>query len=1072
MASFKKLSTQDVFVVPYVANKKWNLDFNCVPQDGAYFTIYKGKNLTGSIDLVNGPVTEGQYESLVYRNINHLYYQYASSSTLNSHSLQDSLYYNSAPTESGTILTGSYFNFNEDPEFISDFPTGSNDFVRVMKFNQNIYGEQIKPNCFVLTAPNSFQLVDDGYGNVYDIYFTGYYVQQGYYAPPGYIADLNNKVFVGNIFYSQGIVVITNPNYKCFLPTPPNAVNDYFRILNVQRVKQLNVLSNDYIDCISTNINTGSIATYSYPNYSFPLFTIITGSLYIDECETLGVTPGNYKLYYTVNDDTCLRSNTASIDLELYKLPLVLNTLSSQSYVCPGGVANVTFSINYGIPPYQYSIGGSTWNNLNNCEWYQPTASTSAVTGDVLYVRDSEGTIVSQSLNITTDVFTVNISSINVSCGGSGNGKIAVTGSSSFGAPYSASINGGSTWQGFTTNTLFSNLTPATYTVTVKDNICTTSSLVTITQPTALSVVINSTSSDCPEVGQDVGAINITVSGGTAPYTYSWTTGSTVVRTTEDPTGLPAGTYVVTVTDASSCTVTGSATINSVSPISVNLTTTNGSCSGSGQISSSVSGGSGTGFSYLWNTGATGSIITGSVGTYTLTVTDLGTGCTFAASASLSSSAGFTNLSSSLTYNECDTSVNIGVTGGTSPYTYVVQKGGTTLSQGPTTTNPISINLNDGLNGGTWNITVADANGCVASGSVNVRAREYRYSDPACQELNAVILVDESSGVGTNLKVKANSQDVVTLFTTDTKYIQLHSGTLYSFEAPIYVGDNGWSGSYPSASHTMSVYATGSLTYTTSSIETGSAYWPYSSFTAESSKYYLVKVESNLATGSTPPPPSGSVCYTTVFGTVPVTGGGGSYATGSIVVTGGNVNVWAKYNSGGSSSGNADFSLTINGVTATGTFVITSVGQTFYSDTQGTSNGYITLTPGTYGYTLVKTDNLTSGNEVRLSWNQSTVANPTLSSNMGTCTNYYSILGPVSGLSGTSGGACANYFSSRAYYSNVNFFQSNVTYIYEDTGLTTPLNTGGQWKPLSFNGVALYAVVTNSSGMVTNYTSC
>jgi len=1070
MASFKKLSTQDVFVVPYVANKNWNLDFNCVPQDGAYFTIFKGKNLTGSIDLVNGPVTEGQYESLVYRNINHLYYQYASSSTLNTHSLIDSLYYNSAPTESGTTLTGSYFNFNENPEFVSQFPTGSNDFVRVMKFNQNIYGEQIKPNCFVLTAPNSFQLVDDGYGNVYDIYFTGYYVDPNYYAPPGYIAELQNKVFVGNIFYSQGIVVITNPNYKCFLPTPPNAINDYFRVLNVQRVKKLDILANDYIDCISTNLNTGSIVTYTYPGYNFPLSTVITGSLFIDECETLGVTPGNYKLYYTVNDDSCLRSNTASIDLELYKLPLVLNTLSSQSYVCSGGVAPVTFSINYGIPPYQYSIGGSTWNNLNNCEWYQPTASTTATSGSVLYVRDSEGTVVSQSLNISLDIFTVNISSTNVSCGGSGNGKIAVTGSSSFGAPYSASINGGSTWQGFTNNTLFSNLTPATYTVTIKDNVCTTSSLVTISQPSTLSVVVNSTSSDCPEVGQDVGAINITVSGGTSPYTYSWTTGSTVVRTTEDPTGLPAGTYTVTVTDANSCTVTGSATINSVSPISVNLTVTNATCSGSGQISSSVSGGSGTGFSYLWNTGATGNIVTGSTGTYTLTVTDLGTGCTFVTSASLSSSAGLTSLSSSLTYNQCDTSVNIGVTGGTSPYTYVVQKGGTTLSQGPTATNPISINLNDGLNGGTWNITVADANGCVASGSVNVRAREYRYSDPACQELNAVILVDESSGVGTNLQTKGNGQTVSTLFTTDAKYIQLHSGTLYSFEAPIFGGDNGWAGNYPSASHTMSVYTTGSLTYTTSSIETGSAYFPFYSFAGDSSKYYLIKAESNLVTGSTPPPPSASVCYTTVFGTVPVTGGGGSYATGSITVTGGNVNVWAKYNSGGSSSGNADFSLTVNGLTATGTFVITSVGQTFYSDTSGTSSGYITLSPGTYGYTLVKTDNLTSGNEVRLSW--STAANPALSNNMSTCTNSYAILGPVGGLSGTSGGACANYFSSRSYYSNVNFFQSNVTYIYEDTGLTTPLNTGGSWKPLSFNGTALYAVVTNAAGMVTNYTSC
>ena len=859
MASFKKLSTPDVFVVPYTANKNWDLDFACVPQDGAYFTILKGKNITGSVDLINGPITEDQYESLVYRQINHLYYQSHSSSILNSQSLLDSIYYESYMTESSTISTGSYFDFNENPSFVNNFPTSSNDIIRVMSFNQNIYGEQIKPNNFILTASGSYQLADDGYGNIYDISFTGYYVEPGYYAPPGYIAELQDKVHVGNIFYSQGLVIITDQNYKCFLPTPPNAINDYFRILNVQRTKKLDILTNDYIDsCNSTAIATSSVLTYAYPGYSFPDVTLITGSLFVDECETLGVTPGNYKLYYTVKDNTCLTSNTASIDLELYKLPLEMSR-SFQPIVCVGGVSNVTFSINYGVPPYQYSIGGGTYNNLANCEWYQPTASTTATIGSsTLYIKDSEGTIVTSSFTVLADVFTITTNKTDIACGGTNSGKIAVTGSSTYGAPYSASINGGTNWQGFTSNTLFSDLSPATYTVTVKDDICSTSSLVTIVQTPPPTVTINSTTSDCPEPGQDVGSIDITVSGGTAPYTYSWVTGSTVVKTVEDPTGLPAGTYTVTVTDANNCTATGSATISSTDLISIVLTPTNETCgSGQGSISATVTGGSGTGFTYSWNTSPiqTTKDISGlSSGTYTLTVTDTGTGCTSSASASITSSAGITVITSSLTYNQCDTSVSIGVTGGTSPYTYLIQKGGTSRSQGPTTSNPATINLNDGLNGGTWNITVADANGCTITGSINVRAREYRYSDPVCQELNAIILVDESSGVGTNLTVKGSGQDIITLFTTDTEYIQLHNGTSYSFEAPIFGGDGGWVGNYMSASHTMSVYTTGSLTFTTSSIETGSAHWPFYSLTADSSKYYLIKAESNLVTGSTPPP--------------------------------------------------------------------------------------------------------------------------------------------------------------------------------------------------------------------------
>ena len=976
MASFKKLSTSDVFVVPYTANKNWNLDFACVPQDGAYFTIFKGKNLTGSIDLINGPITETQYESLVYRQINHLYYQYHSSSILNSHSLLDSMYYESYMTESSTISTSSYFDFNENPEFKNNFPTSSNDIIRVISFNQNIYGEQIKPNNFILTASGSYQLADDGFGNVYDISFSGYYVQPGYYAPPGYIAELDNKVHVGNIFYSQGVVVITNPNYKCFLPTPPNAINDYFSILNVQRVKKLDVLANDYIDsCNSTAIVTSSIVTYPYTGYSFPNITLVTGSLFINECETLGITPGNYKLYYTVNDNTCLISNTASINLELYKLPLEMSK-GYQPIVCVGAVSPVTFSINYGVPPYQYSIGGSTYNNLANCEFYQPTASTTAPIGNsTLYIKDSEGTIVSSSFTVLADIFAVTTNPTNVTCYGSGNGKIAVTGSSTYGAPYSASINGGSSWNGFTTNTSFTSLTPATYTVTVKDDICSTSSLVTITQPSLLTVTIDSTKADCPEPGQEVGGINITVAGGTSPYTYSWVTGSTQIRTTEDPTGLPAGTYNVTVTDANSCTATGSAVISSVNMIAIVLTPTNESCgNGSGSIATTVTGGSGT-FTYSWNTSPvkTTKDISGlSAGTYILTVTDSTTSCTRTGSVAITSTPAVTAVSASVTYNQCDSSLVVTATGGTGPYTFVAVNGATTKSVGPTT-NPGTIVLDSGLAGGTWSITVADANGCAATTSKAVRAREYRYSDPACQDLNATLIVDESMGAGTNLIVNEGTGTAAGIYSTGYQYVQIHSGSSYAAVSPIYPGtgsDVGWIGNYPYTSNTMSIWINGSSVYASSSVETGSANWLTYSFTG-SNNDYLIKV--NAISGSAPP--------TTT-------------------------------------------------TTTTAAPLCNLVGT-------------IALAPPTTTTT--------------------TTAGPT----------YYTLLGPTV-LYSTSSAACLNYSSTRSYSSNVNFMQSGVTYIYDTTSPTvTPLNTGGQWKPLVFAGTSTrYAVITDSNGLVSNYTSC
>ena len=105
-----------------------------------------------------------------------------------------------------------------------------------------------------------------------------------------------------------------------------------------------------------------------------------------------------------------------------------------------------------------------------------------------------------------------------------------------------------------------------------------------------------------------------------------------------------------------------------------------------------------------------------------------------------------------------------------------------------------------------------------------------------------------------------------------------------------------------------------------------------------------------------------------------------------------------------------------------------------------------------------------------------TTGTPTTSTTTTTTTgpSYYTLLGPVGGLSGTSGGACLNHTSTRSYSSNVNFMQNGVTYIYDSTSPTlVPLDTGGQWKPLSFVATAtIYAVITDSTGLVTNYTSC
>ena len=92
MSSFKQLNKSDVTNVAYAANKQWNLTYpSGYPINDSYVTIYKGTNVSGTFDPNADPVTEGQYERLVYDQIDHLFYHSFSGSFLNTSSLANSI---------------------------------------------------------------------------------------------------------------------------------------------------------------------------------------------------------------------------------------------------------------------------------------------------------------------------------------------------------------------------------------------------------------------------------------------------------------------------------------------------------------------------------------------------------------------------------------------------------------------------------------------------------------------------------------------------------------------------------------------------------------------------------------------------------------------------------------------------------------------------------------------------------------------------------------------------------------------------------------------------------------------
>ena len=119
-----------------------------------------------------------------------------------------------------------------------------------------------------------------------------------------------------------------------------------------------------------------------------------------------------------------------------------------------------------------------------------------------------------------------------------------------------------------------SNLLAGVYNVNVTDNNgCSQTSSATIIDAGGGTLSYNQTDVLC--FGGNNGSIDATVNGGTSPYTYSWIGPSGFTSSFEDITGLIAGTYNLTVTDAVGCLISLSVSINEPPQLSIILSASN-----------------------------------------------------------------------------------------------------------------------------------------------------------------------------------------------------------------------------------------------------------------------------------------------------------------------------------------------------------------------------------------------------------------------------------------------------------------------------------------------------------------
>jgi len=397
------------------------------------------------------------------------------------------------------------------------------------------------------------------------------------------------------------------------------------------------------------------------------------------------VTPGT--MIYSLDTINVLRTPNLPLDA------------TSTATACGMSSGSITVNVMGGVGPYTYSIDGGATQSSN----VFPNLSA----GDhTVTATDSGGCTNTITVTVTAvSSLTSNESHSNASCPGVNNGSITITPTAGS-TPYQYSLNGGTSQA----SNVFSNLAGGTYNITFTDvNGCTGTKTVTLTTGSAITSTESHTNTSCN--GAVDGTLTVTGTSGNAPYQYSLNSGPNQASGTF--TGLAAGNYTVTITDANGCTGSKVVTIsNGTAGITMTVHADPTGCPGAANGSITLTPTSGIApYTYsidgspfqaspIFNNMASGN--------HMATIKDAN-GCTGTRVVGVSAGAA---LQGTITANPAtcagnDGSLTLNPTTGTGPYTYSID-GGTTYQASNTFPNLVP---------GSYSITFQDAIGCTGTKS-------------------------------------------------------------------------------------------------------------------------------------------------------------------------------------------------------------------------------------------------------------------------------------------------------------------------------------------------------------------
>lgn len=438
----------------------------------------------------------------------------------------------------------------------------------------------------------------------------------------------------------------------------------------------LPTVSTQGTDVLCNGGNNGTICAHASDGVS-PYTYLWSNGVANDSC-IQGLLAGTYVVTATDNigctaSDTYIVTEPAQIQLSI---------INNSDGIFPD---TLEANVSGGCTPYLY-----TWNNTVTTQTDQVTQNgTYALT-----VTDCGGCSVTASTNVNN--LTAQITTSDSHCAIPDDGWLIVTASGGT-PPYMYTISDDFSYQESDT---FLYLMGASYILKVKDA---TNQLYTvpftINTPTPIinsAVVTNETCT-----GLNNGAIDLSTTGGTAPYTFTWVTADI----TEDITGLAGGDYIVTVTDANMCVELDTFTVVSISDLWIDsVVTTSASCQGYTDGSACIYTNNSFGnFSYEW--GITPVITTAcannlAAGIYGVTITNI-SNCTYTTIITITQPTAI-NLSFVNYDGYATDTLNADPTGGTGVYTFSWNTGSTQQTNTTSFCFPF-----------TYIVTVTDANGCI-----------------------------------------------------------------------------------------------------------------------------------------------------------------------------------------------------------------------------------------------------------------------------------------------------------------------------------------------------------------------